>query len=163
MDLVPPSVALVQERQLEQSPNVGAVAGERDEERDVGGVVLRALTVGIEVNRPLVAADHERIGSYVFSDPHALGEREPADPKLVGPIHRLGARRRCRRHRRGTGGGMEEGDGFRGFSPPLDCAHPRPGIRTRILLGFDKYLGGILGAKLNGGTIGEKGFGNWGC
>lgn len=166
MDLVPSPIALVQESQLEQGPNVSALAGERDEERDVGGVVLGALAVRVEVDRPRVPAYRERVGRHVLTDPHAFRERVPADLELVGPIHRLVPRRRGRRRWRQAGGGRrrrrrEEGDGFRGLSAPLDCcSHPRTQSSKKIL-GFAEK-GANLGGKLSFGTIGEKGFGIWG-
>lgn len=152
MDLVPSPIALVQESQLEQGPNVSALAGERDEERDVGGVVLEALAVWVEVDRPRVPAYHERVGRHVLTDPHAFRERVPADLELVGPIHRLVPRRRGRRRWRRAGGGRrrrrrEEGDGFRGLSAPLDCcAHPRTQSSKKIL-GFAEK-GANFGMKI---------------
>ena len=96
VNLVPPSLALVQQRQFEQGPNISALAGERDEQRDVRGVVLGALAVGVEVDRPLVATDDERVGGDVLPDAYALGQRETPDLELVEAIDGLGPRRRGR-------------------------------------------------------------------
>lgn len=100
MHLVPLPLALIQKRQFEQSPDVGAVAGQSDEQRHVIGVVLDALAVRVEIYRPRVAADHKRFGPDVLSDPHALGERVPTDLEFVASIDGFGARRRTRGRRR---------------------------------------------------------------
>jgi len=93
--------ALVEQRELEERAHVGAVGRERDEYGDVVGVVLGVLPVGVEVDRPLVAADGEGLAGDVLPHAHALGERVALDHEAVGPVHRLrhGARaRRGRRH-----------------------------------------------------------------
>lgn len=100
MDLVALPLALIQKRQLKQSPDVSAFAGQRDEQRHVIGVVLDAFTVGVEVYGPRVPADVELLRPDVLTDPHALGERVAADLELVAAIDGLGARRRARGRRR---------------------------------------------------------------
>lgn len=94
MDLVVVLAALVQQRELEERPDVGALASERDEERDVGGVVLGALAVRVEVDRPSESPHREGFGGDVLADPHALGQGVALDLELVRPIHGLGARGR---------------------------------------------------------------------
>lgn len=94
VDLVVVPAALVQQRELEERPDVGALAGERDEERDVCGVVLGALAVRVEVDRPGVSPHGEGFGGDVPADPHALGQGVALDLELVRPIHGLGVRGR---------------------------------------------------------------------
>lgn len=72
MNLVIILATLVQKRELKERPDIGALARQRDEERYVGGVILAALAVGVEVNGPGVAADGEGIGREELSDPHAF-------------------------------------------------------------------------------------------
>ena len=109
--------ALVDERELEERAHVGALAGERDEERDVGGAVLGALAVGVEVDGPLEAADGEGLGGDVLADPDPLGERVAGDLEVVRPVDGLGDGRggrldggRRRGGRGGGGGGRRRGD-----------------------------------------------------
>lgn len=99
--------ALVDERELEERAHVGALAGERDEERDVGGAVLGALAVGVEVDGPLEAADGEGLGGDVLADPDPLGERVARDLEVVRPVDGLGdgGGGRLDGGRRGGGGG----------------------------------------------------------
>lgn len=101
VNLVLAPAALVQELELEEGADVGALAGEGDEDRDVGRVVLGVLPVGVEVNRPLVPADGEVLAGDVLAHAHALGERVPLDREPVGAVDGLGQRlRRRRRHQR---------------------------------------------------------------
>ena len=58
MHLVLPIPALVEQRELKQGADVGALGGERDEDGDVGGVVLWVLAVRVEVYRPLAMCFH---------------------------------------------------------------------------------------------------------
>ena len=89
--------ALVHQRELEQRAHVRALAGERDEHRHVGGVVLWIFAVGVEVDGPLVASDGEVVARDVLPDAHALGQRVALDHELVRPVHRLRHRPRARR------------------------------------------------------------------
>jgi hypothetical protein len=93
-------VALVEERELEERAHVGALGGERDEDGDVGGVVLGVLPVGVEVDRPLVPAHGEGLAGDVLPHAHALGERVALDHEPVRAVHRLRHRPRARRRRR---------------------------------------------------------------
>ena len=72
MNLVIIPATLVQKRELKERPDIGTLARQRDEERYIGGVILAALAVGVEVDGPGVAADGEGIGSDELSDPHAF-------------------------------------------------------------------------------------------
>lgn len=83
MDFMPPVTALVDEGQLEESPDVGSFAGEGYEEGHVDGVILRALPVRVEVDRPGVAAEGEGLGGDVFAHAHAFDEGVAADLELV--------------------------------------------------------------------------------
>jgi len=121
VDLVLALAALVKERELEESADVGAIGGEGDEDGDVDGVVLGVLPVGVEVDRPLVAAHGEGLAGDVLAHAHALRERVALDHEPVGAVHRLrhGARAGGgRRHvplrggRGGGGGGGGDGDGM---------------------------------------------------
>lgn len=98
--LVPLLAALVEEGQFEECPDVGPFAGQRDEERNVGGIIFNALPIRVEINRPRVAADDEGIRGHILPDSHPLGERVPRDLELVRAIHGLGDGRRCRGGRR---------------------------------------------------------------
>jgi hypothetical protein len=97
--------ALVDQRELEERAHIGAVAGERDEERDVGGLVVGALPVGVEVYRPLEPADGEGLGGDELPHTGPLGERVAGDLEVVRPVHRLGDRRRRRLGGSRGGGG----------------------------------------------------------
>lgn len=89
MNLMPPSPALIHQRQLEQSPNVARIARQGDEERDVGGVLLGVLPVGVEVDHPVVSVHGEDVALYVPPRAHAFGERVAFDRELVRSVHRL--------------------------------------------------------------------------
>ena len=70
-DKIDPStidVLLINKRQFEESSNIGALAGQCNENRDISGMILRILAVRIEVNRPLVSPDHESLAGNVFPD-----------------------------------------------------------------------------------------------
>lgn len=127
LHLVPPLPALIQKRQLEQSPNISPLAGQGYEQRHKGRIILDALAVGVEIDRPLVPANVELVGGDVLPDSHPFRERVAGDSELVGSIGRFGDRGRRgfgRRLgiRRGLGGG-----GGRGFArraaPAGDSAH----------------------------------------
>jgi hypothetical protein len=100
VDLVLALAALVEERELEERADVGALGGESNEDGDVGGVVLGVLPVGVEIDRPLVPADGEGLAGDVLADAHSLGQRVALDDETVGAIHRLSHRARSRRRRR---------------------------------------------------------------
>jgi hypothetical protein len=147
VDLVLALAALVEQRELEEGADVGALGGEGDEDGDVGGVVLGVLPVGVEVDRPLVAADGEGLAGDVLPDAHPLGERVALDHEAVGAVHRLrhgaGAGRR-RRHVPRLGGGG---------------ANPRGGRRRRGVAGVVVHGRGgeaVVGSKLG------LGLGEWG-
>jgi hypothetical protein len=102
VDLVAAAAGLVEEGELEEGADVGAVGGEGDEDGDVVGVVLGVLAVGVEVDGPVVAAHREGVAAHVPPGPYALRHREPLHRVLVRPPHRLRHRpgpRRRRRHR----------------------------------------------------------------
>ncbi|KAL6992950.1 hypothetical protein U1Q18_011065, partial [Sarracenia purpurea var. burkii] len=87
VDLVIPLAALVDERQFEQCADVGALAGQCDEDGDVHGVVLGVLAVGVEVDGPLVATDGESVAGDVLPHSHAFGQRVTSDHELVRAVH----------------------------------------------------------------------------
>ncbi|KAM3687498.1 hypothetical protein ACB098_10G083000 [Castanea mollissima] len=99
MNLMPLFPTLIQKRQFKKCSHISAFAGQSYKERNVRSIVLQTLTVRVKIDRPRVPADDESIGRHVLSDPHAFRERVPRDLELVGPIHRLGHRGRCRRAR----------------------------------------------------------------
>lgn len=82
-------VGLVEEGELKEGTDVGAVAGEGDEDGDIGGVVLGVLAVGVEVDGPVVAADGEGVAGDVLAHAHPLGKRVPSYRHAVRPVHRL--------------------------------------------------------------------------
>lgn len=98
MNFMLPFAALVKESQLEQCPDVRALARQRDKNRNISRIILGIFTVGIKVNRPFVASDGEVIAGYMFADAHPFGEGVALDHELVRPVYRLGngagARRR---------------------------------------------------------------------
>jgi len=71
--LVLPLAALVDERELEERAHIRALAGEGYEEGDVGGAVLRALPVGVEVDRPVESPHGEGLGGDILPHPDTLG------------------------------------------------------------------------------------------
>lgn len=87
----------IEEGELEEGADVGTLAGEGYEKGDVGRSVLGVLAVGVEVDRPVMAADGEHVGGDVLSDPDALRQREAVDGELVGAVDRSRDRDRCRR------------------------------------------------------------------
>lgn len=95
VDLVLPLPALVHQRELEERPDVGAVAGQGDEDGDVRRAVLRVLPVGVEVDGPVVAPDGEDVAGDELAGPHPLGQRVAADGERVGAVHRPADRRRA--------------------------------------------------------------------
>lgn len=92
-----PFPTLIQQRQLEQRPNIGPIASQRDEDGDVSGVILGVLAVGVEVDSPLVPADGESVAGDVFSDPDSFGQRVAFDREAVGSVYGLRHRERGRR------------------------------------------------------------------
>lgn len=103
MHFVPLIPTLIQKGQFEESSHIGSFARERDEERDVRGIVLDALAVWVKIDGPRIPAHIKRIGRYVLPNPNPFGQRITRDLKMVGPVDGLGDRRRCgcRGRRRG--------------------------------------------------------------
>nr|KYP71071.1 hypothetical protein KK1_010315 [Cajanus cajan] len=99
VNLVLPLAALVEEREFEERPDVGAFAGQGDEDGDVSGIVLGVLAVGVEVDRPVVPSDAEQIARNVLPHSHPLRQRVPLDHEPVRAVHRLRHRLRTRRQR----------------------------------------------------------------
>lgn len=92
-----PLPALIQKRELEQRPHVRPFARQRDERRHVRHVVLDVLAVGVEVNRPVVPPDPERVARNVLPRAHPFGQGVALDREIVGAVHRLDYRSRARR------------------------------------------------------------------
>ena len=85
-DKIDPStidVVLINKRQFEESSNIGALAGQCNENRDISGMILRILAVRIEVNRPLVSPDHKSLTGNVFPDAHAFRQGVAFNHELV--------------------------------------------------------------------------------
>lgn len=82
-------VGLVEEGELEESPDVGAFAGEGDEDGDIGGVVLGILAVWVEVDGPVVASDREALAGDVLPDAHPFRKRVSSYRQAVRSVHRL--------------------------------------------------------------------------
>lgn len=97
VDLVLASSTLIEERQLEQSPNIGSLTGKGYENGNIGGMILGVLAIGVEVDRPLVAADGEIVAGDVFADADALGQGITLDHEVVGAIDGVSYRPRARR------------------------------------------------------------------
>lgn len=89
MDLVLSLTALVEERELKESPHVGTLACEGNEHGHVGGIVFGVLPVGIEVDRPLETTHGKGLAGNVLADAHPLGEGITLDHELVRPVHGL--------------------------------------------------------------------------
>lgn len=90
MNLMFALAALIHESQFEESSNIGTLAGECNKNGDISGMILGILSVGVEVNRPLVASDGEILAGNVFADAHAFGQGVTLDDELVGAIDGLG-------------------------------------------------------------------------
>lgn len=86
MNLVLLITTLINERELEQSPHISSFARQGNEQRNVRGVILRTLSVGVEVDSPRVTAYGEGIGGDVFADSDAFGERVAADFEFVEAV-----------------------------------------------------------------------------
>lgn len=87
VDLMLGLAALIEKSELKEGPDIGALAGQGDEDGDVGGGILGVFAVGVEVDGPIVASDGESVGGNVLSGAHALGERVAADGEVVCAIH----------------------------------------------------------------------------
>ena len=72
MNLVIIPATLVQKSELKERPDIDTLARQRDKERYIGGVILAALAIGVEVDGLGIAADGDGIGSDELSDPHAF-------------------------------------------------------------------------------------------
>lgn len=97
MNLMLSLAALVDEGELEEGSNVGTVASEGDEGRNIGGVVVGILAVGVEVDGPLVPTHGEALADDVLSHAHAFGQRVSPDLEPVGAVDGLRHRSRARR------------------------------------------------------------------
>jgi len=97
MNLIVPLLTLIDQRQLEQSPNVSSVACESYEHRYVHGIVLGVLPIRIEVNCPIVTTDAKCVAHDVLPSTHPLCERVPLYRELVRAIHSFADRTRARR------------------------------------------------------------------
>lgn len=73
MHLVPLIPTLIQKRQFEECSHIGSFARERDKQRDVGGIVLDALAVWIEIDGPRIPTHIENIGRHVLANPNPFG------------------------------------------------------------------------------------------
>lgn len=89
MDLMLALSTLVEQGELEEGSDIGALAGEGDEDRHVKGVVFCILAIRVEVDRPLVTSHCEGVAGDIFARPHALGERVAADGKIVRAVDRF--------------------------------------------------------------------------
>ena len=110
MDLVLAGAALVKQSELEESAHVVSLAGQCDEDGDVGGVVLGILAIRVEVDSPLEPSDREVVARDVLPHPDPLCQRVPSYREIVRAVHRLrhgpraarraqpGARGRGRQH-----------------------------------------------------------------
>jgi len=99
VDLVAGAAGLVEEGELEEGADVGALGGEGDEHGDVAGVILVVFPVGVDVDGPVVAADGEGVAGEVSAGADALGEGEALEGVLVRAPHGLSDRPRPRRPR----------------------------------------------------------------
>lgn len=87
--------ALVHQSQLEQSSHISTLAGKRNEDGNIGRIVLGILAIGIEIDSPLKPSDGEIFAGYVLADADPFGERVAFDDEVVRTIdglrHRPGA------------------------------------------------------------------------
>lgn len=97
MNFIIPLLTLIHQRQLEQSPNIGSVASERNKDRNVHGIVLRVLPIGVEVNSPIVTTNGESVAHDVLSRAHPFGQRVTLYCELVRAVHGFADRTRARR------------------------------------------------------------------
>ena len=74
MNLMLAFATLIQQSELKQSPNIGALTGQRDENGDVNRAILYILPVGVEIDGPVVTADGEDVTADVLAGAHAFGE-----------------------------------------------------------------------------------------
>ena len=72
MNLVIIPTILVQKRELKERPDIGTLTRQRNEEWYIGGIILIALAIRVEVDGPSIAIDDEGIRSDELSDPHAF-------------------------------------------------------------------------------------------
>lgn len=90
MDFVLAFAALIDEGELKQGANVGALAGESDKDGDIRGIIFGILTVRIKVNGPLVTADGEILAGDVFTNSDAFGQGVTLDCESVRAIYGFG-------------------------------------------------------------------------
>lgn len=107
MNLMLSLATLINEGELEESPNIGALAGQSNKYGNIIGIIFGVFTVRVEINGPLISTDGEIIAGDVLADADALGEGIAFDGEMVGAVDGLGKgerrRRRgerCRRRRR---------------------------------------------------------------
>nr|GMD68274.1 hypothetical protein KK1_010315 [Ipomoea batatas] len=95
---MPPVATLIQQSQLKQRPDISRITRQSNEKRHISSIILRTLTIGVKVNRPIIPADGERLGGNVFPNSHAFRQRIAFDLEIVRPIY-------CLRPAGGCGGG----------------------------------------------------------
>lgn len=102
IDFMQPFPALIQKRELQRSPNVHPLALLHYKQRHKPRVIAFVLPVGIEIDRPLTAADGELLGGDVLAEPYPFREGIAVDGELVRSDDHVGGRdRRSPRRRRG--------------------------------------------------------------
>ena len=87
---MPLFATLIHQTQLKQRPHIGPFTSQRNKQRDVGGIILSTLSVGVKVNGPAMSTHHKRVGGNVPSDPHAFGQGVSGDVELVGGVGGVG-------------------------------------------------------------------------
>ena len=99
---MPPFPTLIQKLQFKKRSHISAFAHQNYKQRSIRSIVLHFLAIRVKIDCPRVIAGGESIRRHVVSDPYTfqIQERVPCDVEQVGPIHRLGHRRRCRRRSR---------------------------------------------------------------
>ena len=100
INLMPLFPTLIQKLQFKKRSHISAFARQTYKQRNICNIVLHIRAVRVKINCPRVPAGGESIGRHAISDPNTFQERVPWDVEQVGPIHRLGHRRRCRRRSR---------------------------------------------------------------
>lgn len=93
------AAGLVEEGELEEGADIGALGGEGDEHGDVAGVLLVVFPVRVDVDGPVVTADGEGVAREVSAGADSLGEGEALEGVLVRTSHGLSDRPRPRRPR----------------------------------------------------------------
>jgi len=96
MNLMLPLTTLINKRKFKKRPHIRSFTRQRDENRNIRRIILRILSIRVEVDRPLKPSDGENIASNVFSNSHSLRERVPLDQEFVRTVNRLRYRARDR-------------------------------------------------------------------